>query len=109
ASRARVIQQLLTESALLALVGGATGLLLYSWIITAIMKREPDAAWLTPDYTVVALTMCIALATGILCGLAPALHATRRGVADTLKGDSLGATSRSRLQQSFVVAQVTFT
>jgi predicted permease len=109
ASRARVIQQLLTESALLALVGGAAGLLLYSWIITAIMKREPDAAWITPDYTVVALTMCIALATGILCGLAPALHSTRRGVAETLKGDSAGATSRSRLQHAFVVAQVTFT
>ncbi|MGH9884055.1 MAG: FtsX-like permease family protein, partial [bacterium] len=109
ASRARVIQQLLTESALLALAGGASGLLLYSWIIAAIMKREPGAAWLAPDYPVVAFTMCIALATGVLCGLAPALHATRQGVAETLKGDAMGATSRSRLQHAFVVAQVTFT
>ena len=109
ASRARLIQQLLTESALLAAAGGAIALLLYTSIIAAVVKREPDAAWFAPDYATVGFTMCIALATGVLCGLAPALHATRRGVAETLKGDSLGATSRSRLQQAFVVAQVTFT
>jgi predicted permease len=109
ASRARVIQQLLTESGLLALGGGAIGLLLYAWIIAAIVKRQPDAAWFAPDYTVVAFTMCVALTTGVLCGLAPALHATRRGVSETLKGDSAGAMSRSRLQHAFVVAQVAFT
>ena len=84
ASRSRVIQQLVTESALLGAAGGALGLLAYWWIIVAVTKREPDAAWLRPDDTVVALTMRIALATGILCGLAPALHASRRGVADEI-------------------------
>ena len=64
--------------------GGALGLLAYWWIIVAVTKREPDAASLRPDDTVVALTMRIALATGILCGLAPALHASRRGVADEI-------------------------
>ena len=84
ASRSRVIQQLVTESALLGAAGGALGLLAYWWIIVAVTKREPDAASLRPDDTVVALTMRIALATGILCGLAPALHASRRGVADEI-------------------------
>jgi len=84
ASRSRVIQQLVTESALLGAAGSALGLLAYWWIIVAVTKREPDAASLRPDDTVVALTMRIALATGILCGLAPALHASRRGVADEI-------------------------
>ena len=54
-------------------------------------------------------TMCVALGTGILCGLAPALHATRDGVAVALKDTAMGATRRSRLQHTFVVAQVMFT
>jgi predicted permease len=109
ASRARVIRQLITENALLALAGGAVGLLLYWSIVTILARREMDAAWLVPDYLVVGFTMCVALGTGVLVGLTPALHATRSGVAETLKGDAMGATPRSRLQHTFVVAQVMFT
>jgi predicted permease len=109
ASRGRVIRQLVTENALLALAGGAVGLLLYWTIVTAVAKREPDAAWLVPDYLVVGFTMGVALGTGVLFGLTPALHATRSGVAETLKGDAMGATPRSRLQHAFVIAQVMFT
>ncbi|HTE47627.1 MAG TPA: FtsX-like permease family protein [Gemmatimonadaceae bacterium] len=109
ASRARVIRQLVTESVLLASAGGAAGLLLYWSIIAFMAKRASEAAWLVPDYSVVALTMCIALGTGLLCGLTPALHATREGVSETLKGDAMGATPRSRLQHGFVIAQVMLT
>jgi predicted permease len=108
ASRARVIRQLLTESILLAAFGGALSLVAY-WGAIVALSRFPQAAFFRPDLGTVAFTMLIALGTGILCGLAPALHATRSGVATALKDASTGATRRSRLQHTFVVAQVMFT
>ena len=62
-----------------------------------------------PRLSAVGLTMCVALGTGLLFGLTPAFHATRHGVAETLKADAMGATSRSPLQHAFVVAQVMLT
>ena len=73
------------------------------------ISRIPIAEFFRPDLGTVAFTMCIALGTGILCGLAPALHATRDGVATALKDSAMGATRRSRLQHAFVIAQVMFT
>ena len=108
ASRARVIRQLLTESVILALMGGSLGLLVY-WLIIVAISRIPIADFFRPDLATVAFAMGIALATGILCGLSPALHATRDGVATALKDSSMGATRRSRLQHAFVIAQVMFT
>ena len=108
ASRARVIRQLLTESIVLATFGGALGLAAY-WGVIVALSRVPEAADFRPDLGTVAFTMCVALGTGILCGLAPALHATRGGVATALKDTQMGATRRSRLQHAFVVAQVMFT
>jgi predicted permease len=108
ASRARVIRQLLTESIVLATIGGALGLAAY-WGVIVALSRVPDAAFFRPDVGTVAFTLCVALGTGILCGLAPALHATRGGVATALKDTQMGATRRSRLQHTFVVAQVMFT
>jgi predicted permease len=108
ASRARVIRQLLTESVILAMMGGALGLFVY-WLVVVAISRIPIADFFRPDLGTVAFTMCVALGTGILCGLAPALHATRDGVATALKDSTSGATRRSRLQQTFVVAQVMLT
>jgi predicted permease len=108
ASRGRVIRQLLTESTVLAVIGGALGLTVY-WGVIVALSRVPEAADFRPDLGTVAFTMCVALGTGILCGLAPALHATRTDVAVALKGTEMGATRRSRLQHTFVVAQVMFT
>ena len=108
ASRMRVIRQLLTESVVLAFFGGALGLAGYWALITAI-SRVPEAAFFRPDAGTVAFTLCVALGTGILCGLAPALHATRGGVSTALKDSDTAATRRSRLQHTFVVAQVMFT
>lgn len=79
ASRARVLRQLLTESALLSIAGGTAGLLVCSWITTIVAKRENiDVA---PDATTVGFTMAFAIGTALIFGLAPALHATRTGVA----------------------------
>jgi predicted permease len=108
ASRARVIRQLLTESILLAMMGGALGLFIY-WLVVVAISRIPIAEFFRPDAVTVVFTMCVALGTGILCGFAPALHATRDGVATALKDSASGATRRSRLQHAFVVAQVMFT
>jgi predicted permease len=108
ASRARLIRQLLTENIVLALFGGALGLAAY-WGVVVALSQIPEAAFFRPDLGTVAFTLCVALGTGILCGLAPALHATRTGVATALKDTNMGATRRSRLQHKFVVAQVMLT
>jgi predicted permease len=108
ASRARVIRQLLTESVILAMVGGALGLFVY-WLIIVAISRIPIADFFRPDLGTVVFAMCVSLGTGILCGLAPALHATKDGVATALKDTAGGATRRSRLQHAFVVAQVMLT
>jgi predicted permease len=108
ASRARVIRQLLTESTVLATFGAALALVVY-WGVIVVLSRIPQAAFFRPDLGTIGFTMVIALGTGMLCGLAPALHATRGGVASALKDTTMGATRRSRLQHAFVVAQVMLT
>ncbi len=108
ASRRRVIRQLLTESIVLATLGGTLGLAIY-WGVIVALSRVPAAEFFRPDLGTVAFTLCVALGTGIVCGLAPALHATRTGVAVALKDSGMGATQRSRMQHTFVVAQVMFT
>jgi len=107
ASRARVIRQLLTESVVLSAFGGMLGLV-GVWGLIVALRRIPTAAFFRPDLGTLAFTMSIALGTGIVCGLTPALHATRSGVAAALK-DATVASRRSRLHQAFVVAQVMFT
>ena len=106
ASRQRLLRQLLTESTILALAGSAVGLTLASWILTYMMRTEIDAVDLTPDLGTFAFVLLMALGTGILFGLSPALHATRAGVAGALRDSGTGTSSRSRLQRTFVVAQI---
>ena len=107
ASRARVARQLLTETAILALVGGALGLLVFAWIsrLLAALVVNIDIA---PNWTTTGFTLFAAMVTTILCGLSPALHATRSGIGEVLKQGAPGA-SRSRLQRTFVVAQIALT
>jgi predicted permease len=108
ASRARLLRQLVTESTLLALAGGALGLTLAWWMLTWQQKTEIDGVDILPDAWTVAFALGMALATGILFGLSPALHALRGGVAGALRdsGAAAGAGARSRLQRGFVVAQI---
>jgi predicted permease len=110
ASRARLVRQLITESCVLALLGGALGFAVYALATKLVANSVPDLQ-LAPDFTTAAFTLLIAISTGVVFGISPALHATRNGVAEVLKsgGSGGGASARTRLQSAFIVAQIAVT
>ncbi|MGH7678390.1 MAG: ABC transporter permease [Gemmatimonadaceae bacterium] len=109
ASRARLLRQLLTESTLLAVAGGVAGLTVFWWLLRLFsLHGTIDGDNVMPDLRTFAYTMAIAVGTGILFGLSPALHATRTGAGNALRDSGAGASRRSRLQRGFVVAQIVF-
>ena len=111
ASRARMIRQLLTESILLAGLGGLLGLALAYWGTKAILKGLPAALprgnEVSLDAKVLLFTLALSLFTGILFGLAPALKATRTNLQATMNQSGRGSSSfRQRLQGAFVAVEV---
>lgn len=103
ASRGRLIQQMLTESVLLALLGGALGLLLAVWSIDALRTAEfsliPGHAEVGIDGWVLAFTLGLSLVTGILFGLAPALRLPGNDLDGTLRAGARGLTGGLGLRQ----------
>ena len=95
AGKARLIRQLLTESVLLGILGGAFGLLLAGWGTRAALKALPEAlpraGEVGIDLRVLLFTASTALLAGILFGLAPALKISRTNVQDNLKEGGRGA------------------
>jgi predicted permease len=96
-SRWRIVRQLLTESLLIAFLGGLLGSVMVFWSIGAIahfllahLPHEiPQLAWdVSPDPHVWGYALVLTAVTGIVFGLAPALHATRQDLSSALKGDS---------------------
>jgi predicted permease len=112
ASRLRLIRQLLTESLLLAALGGALGLAFAYWGKDALVALRPLGWWTTlPDLRldprVLGFTAAVTVLTGILFGLAPALRATKVDIFSALKeGAGQPGSSRSRLSKGLVVAQM---
>lgn len=105
ASRVRIIRQLVTESTIISIAGATGGAIAAFWLLSMVMLNEVDGVDLTPDVGTFAFVFALAVATGILFGLSPALHATR-GVAGAIRDSGLGATRRSRLKRLLVVAQI---
>jgi predicted permease len=111
ASRGRLIRQLLTESILLALVGGGLGLIIAHWTTRAALKmlpaEMPRAAEIHLDSHVFIFTAVISLLAGILFGLAPALRSSDLFLSDTLKESGRGSSgTRHRAQSVFVVLEM---
>ncbi|HLM54640.1 MAG TPA: ABC transporter permease [Pyrinomonadaceae bacterium] len=114
AGRGRLVRQLLTESVLLALVGGALGVLVAFWLKDGLMAADDwGGRWMSAlepqlDLRVLGFTAALSLLTGVLFGLAPAWRSTRVDLTPALKDSGRGssASSRTWLSKSLVVAQV---
>jgi putative ABC transport system permease protein len=114
AGRWRIIRQLLTESVILAIVGGTVGLLLAAWGMDALLALAPadlprvkDVAI---DGTALIFTLTVTVLTGVIFGLAPALQASKPDLNETLKESggrgSTGGIHRQRVRNMLVVAEV---
>jgi predicted permease len=113
AGRARLVKQLLGESVLLAVAGGALGLLLAYWttgLLTAFVlarSPEPIALDVTPDGRVIAFTLGVSMLSAIVFGLAPALRATSMEILPVLREEAPQSTTRSRGRRVLVGVQIT--
>jgi predicted permease len=113
--RARLIRSVLLESVLVALAGGALGVLLANWGVQAVLAASPDrlASMTTTtveiDARVVAIAVGLTLLTGIVVGLLPALRGSRGNLEMTLRGSSPAArASYGRAPSLLVVFEVAF-
>jgi putative ABC transport system permease protein len=112
ASRPRLVRQLLTESVMLAVGGGAAGLLIAElgvrWLVSFGHDTIPRVNEIAVDPRMAGFTLLISVATGALFGLAPALQAARPIFADALKesGRTSAGVQRNRLRSALVISEV---
>ena len=113
ASRPRLVRQLLTESVVLAVAGGAMGLIIATWgtrFIVAMLNAgtNPIVIDANPDSRVLIFTIVVSMLTAVVFGLAPAIRATRVDVSPSLRGTGAGAGRRRAAigGQALVVCQV---
>jgi putative ABC transport system permease protein len=113
ASRARLIGQLLTESLLLAALGGIAGMVVAHWTLVLVISLLPPDVQRTIDFsmsgTVILFGIGLTFATGLLFGLFPALHSTRPDLVATLKnqaGQPSGAKGAARARMLLATSQI---
>ncbi len=113
AGRGRIVRQLLTESLIISLAGGAAGLVMAHWAGNALSSIRvasdiPIHFDFHIDYRVFGYAMLVALVAGVLSGLAPGIHAARANLVDVLKegGRSGGGSGRQPVRSFLVAAQV---
>jgi putative ABC transport system permease protein len=111
ASRLRLVRQLLTESLLLALLGGAIGVLLAMWGVDALVNYLPESfprtKEISVDKVVLGFAFLVSVISGLLFGLIPAIKASNTDVNDALKDGSKNLLSgRSNLRSALIIAEV---
>jgi putative ABC transport system permease protein len=113
ASRIRLIRQLLTESVVLAGLGGALGLLIALWGVDLLLALAPKAlpplAGVGINYLVLGFTLLVSVLTGLIFGLVPAVESSRPNLNETLKEGGRSAASgarQHRVRNIFVVAEI---
>lgn len=113
ATRKRLLSQLLTESILLASIGGACGLLFAAWITALLTALAPSSVtrWgqIHVDGRVLAFAAFVSLLTGILCGIMPALHASRPDLNEALKESGMrggSAQGQRRVRGALVISEI---
>ena len=119
AGRRRLISQLVTEAVVLSILGGLAGMAFAYWSVKVLLGLLPQGTFpvdlnLSPDLRLLAFSFGVSLLTGLLCGILPALRATRPDVVTALKNDTSAAgtvlsrfgLARLDLRKSLVVVQV---
>jgi predicted permease len=111
AGRGRLTRQLLTESLVLAVLGGAAGLILGSWSTRGLSYLTSELPFpielnLSPDTRVLAYTLAVSALCAMLFGLAPARRASRLHLTDALRIDTGDGTRRQRFRETLIVLQV---
>jgi putative ABC transport system permease protein len=114
AGRLRLLRQLLTESLLLAVLGGAAGAVMAVWLIKAFIAFMPRftlpvEAEVTLDYRTLCFALAVSLLTGVLFGMAPAWQASRLDLSRPLQERSAGASGRNKPGRLLLVAQLALT
>jgi len=113
AGRLAIVRQLLVESSLLAIVGGALGVALARWSIRALLAFAPPDLLRVPNLTVdrrvFLYAIGVSVLTGIVVGLVPAMLAARRSIVASLRAGGSNVTHAPRLRQILVISQVAMT
>ena len=115
ASGGRMIRQMLTESLLLAFIGGIAGLVTAVITLKAVLRfvpaNLPRLGEVNIDWRVLGFALLISLATGLLFGLAPAIHSSKAGLAGTMREGSRGSgysAKAGRMRDALMVSQLAF-